>query len=129
MDKVLCPYCGNPAALVTGNELYPHRPDLYYKRSWVCEPCDAYVGCHKMSNHPNGKSGTTPLGSLAKRPLRELRTKCHKLFDPMWRSGRFSRGHAYKALAKRLNIKPQDCHFSWFNDEQCKLAIAALQER
>lgn len=28
---VSCPYCGERAKLVTGKDLYPHRPDLYAK--------------------------------------------------------------------------------------------------
>ena len=39
-----CPYCGKDAALVTGDKIYPHRPDLYDRNFWLCTACDAYVG-------------------------------------------------------------------------------------
>lgn len=53
---VICDYCGNKAAQVTGRKIYPHRPDLFSLRFWHCEPCKAWVGCHKivMLNHSAG---------------------------------------------------------------------------
>lgn len=43
MNTVLCNYCLNPAKLVTGADIYPHRPDLYSKQFWECKPCDAHI--------------------------------------------------------------------------------------
>lgn len=39
--SVICDYCDKPAELVTGAEVYPHRPDLHHKKFWLCKPCDA----------------------------------------------------------------------------------------
>lgn len=71
---MICSYCNNEAKLVSGNVIYPHRPDLAYLRFWQCAPCAAYVGCHK---------GTTkPLGRIANAELRQeikpLITKYYK---------------------------------------------------
>ncbi|MFV9178163.1 zinc-finger-containing protein, partial [Serratia marcescens] len=44
---VTCDYCGKPAALVRGFVIYPHRKDLANGYYWSCDPCGAYVGCHR----------------------------------------------------------------------------------
>jgi len=62
-----CDYCQQQAKLVTGDIIYPHRPDLYSKKIWHCEPCRAWVGTHK---------GTVkPLGRLANAELRSHHAK------------------------------------------------------
>lgn len=76
---VICSYCNKPAELVTGKEIYPHRPDLYPKKFWRCRPCTAYVGCHK----PNAGygDGTRPLGRLANAELRAAKSAAHAAFS------------------------------------------------
>lgn len=92
-----CPYCGNPAANVGGDVVYPHRPDLAPKRFWVCLPCDARVGCHGTSDRP--------LGRLANAELRQWKMKAHAVFDPIWKERRMSRGAAYRWLAEMLGVE------------------------
>jgi len=91
---VICPYCKNPAALVSGDVVYPHRPDLRAKRFYVCVPCDARVGCHDTSDRP--------LGRMANAELRAAKMRAHAAFDPIWKSGRMSRVDAYRWLARRM---------------------------
>lgn len=63
--------------LVTGREIYPHRPDLFSKSFWRCM-CGAYVGCHKGTKEP--------MGTAANEQLRRIRSTIHKLVDPLWLS-------------------------------------------
>ena len=116
-----CPYCSAPAALVGGDVVYPHRPDLASKRFWLCRPCDAYVGCHP---------GTTrPLGTPANADLRALRSQVHAALDPLWRSGRMRRSEAYERLAVALGIPGEECHVGMFDEARCRAAFGALREK
>lgn len=82
---VQCPYCQQPAALVTGAIVYPHRPDLHAKKFWYCVTDQAWVGCHP--------GGNQPMGRLADAALRRAKMAAHAVFDPRWASG--SRSAAY----------------------------------
>jgi hypothetical protein len=105
-----CPYCGNDAAFVKGSKIYPHRLDLYGKQFYLCEPCDAYVGCHK-----DGK----PLGRLANRQLRKAKMQAHAVFDPLWKDGPLSRAEAYRWLSKAMGLHPDETHIGMFDVGQC----------
>lgn len=118
-----CSYCGQPAVLVTGEAIYPHRPDLHSLRFWQCAPCDAFVGCHK-----NG-DGITPLGTLANRETREARKQAHAAFDPIWREGRMSRKKAYNWLASSLGYKQGKCHISWMTADECSRVVAITKDQ
>lgn len=123
-SKVLCPYCGAHAVMVTGEVIYPHRPDLYAKKFWWCAPCDAYVGCHP-ENPQFGQDGTRPLGRLADKNLRRLKWEAHSLFDPLWKEhGYFvNRKAAYRWLAGQLGIPVVKCHVGFFDTHKCLKAI------
>lgn len=54
MSELTCPYCGKPAQLVGGDVIYPHREDLHEKKFWLCTPCNAYVGCHRIQELDKG---------------------------------------------------------------------------
>lgn len=112
---ITCPYCNNVAKLVNGKEIYPHRPDLYEKSFYQCEPCGAYVGCH-----PGTKK---PLGRLANSELRKAKSTVHRVFDPIWKNGEIKRYKAYQWLADKLGIDILECHIGMFNIEICKKAI------
>ena len=104
---MICRYCGRPAKLASGYEVYPHRVDLHSKKFWVCFVCDARVGCHE---------GTTrPLGELANSELRDYRMRAHDEFDYIWKSGYMSRGQAYRWLASKLRIPREKCHIGKFD--------------
>lgn len=85
------------ARLTSGEEIYPHRPDLKLLPFWKCDTCGNYVGCHHMTKNP-----TRPLGCIPTPELREARKRLHKLIDPIWKSGQMSRGSLYKAIGKLL---------------------------
>lgn len=131
-----CPicYCGRTSVFLPSSE------DLYgteYGPVYFCEPCYAWVGCHK---------GTTkPLGRPATQPIREARKKAHAAFDPIWQSiwkelnqlhseklGRpapayYGKGPARKSiyawLAGEMDIPVEECHISWFDVDDCQRVI------
>lgn len=120
---ILCPYCEAPAVLVSGDVIYPYRSDLRAKRFWLCQPCDAYVGCHAA---PQG-DGTVPLGRLANAELRQAKIAAHAAFDPLWHQARpkrpMKRKAAYTWLAEQLGIPRKQCHIGKFDVEQCKRVV------
>ncbi len=130
--KVACPYCDRPAALVGGAAIYPHRPDLFGLKFWQCEPCDAYVGCHKAGSwrFERGQkirhTGIEPLGRLADATLRAAKQRAHAAFDPLWKAGRMSRPEAYAWLASALGISVDNCHIGMFDVDGCGAVVAAV---
>lgn len=116
-----CPYCGTVAQLVTGEAIYPRRPDLWAKRFWSCPPCKAYVGCHPGT--------TTPLGRLADATLRSAKQAAHALFDPLWQRGEMTREKAYAWLARELGIPGKDCHIGMFDVDTCVRVIEVCKKR
>lgn len=117
-----CPYCNGHPKIVSGEIIYPHRPDLYTKWFWRCAPCDAYVGCH-----PTG-SGKSPLGRLANKELRLAKSAAHASFDQIWRSGRMSRPDAYAWLAKAMGLPKDEAHIGMFNEQQCAQVVLLVAE-
>lgn len=113
----LCSYCGKQSDLVTGADIYPHRPDLFGKWFYECAPCNAYVGCH-----PTG-DGKSPLGRLANAELRRAKSIAHAAFDPLWKNGSMNRHQAYKYLAKEIGIPPESAHIGMFDVVQCKQVV------
>ncbi len=118
--NVICPYCNNKAELVSGEKIYPHRKDLYWLNFYLCEPCDAYVGTHKKGFNQNG---TKPLGTLANEELRSIRSVAHKHFDPLWKSGKVNRTHAYQLLSEHMGTKYNKTHIGMFDYEQCEKVL------
>ncbi len=133
MSAPICAYCGVRSKLVTGKELYPHRPDLYSLNFYQCAPCDAHVGCHK---------GTLkPLGRLANAELRKMKSATHAVFDPIWKSRydrkkqlnpsykkAMARGGRYKKLAELLGIEVKDCHIGMFDVATCQRVIRICED-
>ncbi|MGE8446733.1 MAG: zinc-finger-containing protein [Comamonas sp.] len=120
---VICDYCQRPAALVSGTDVYPHRPDLNTLKFWKCAGCKAWVGCHKNS------ADHAPLGRLADAKLRAAKSAAHAAFDPLWKSGEFSRSGAYSWLAARLGIAGDKCHIGMFDLATCSRVVNVVSER
>lgn len=123
MDKypipTKCPYC-NSEVIYTSNAAIYGR--IYGNgRCYKCTSCDAYVGVHNRSN--------IPLGRLANKELRELKKKCHSLFDPVWKLNKhLKREDAYACLAIKLGIPIHECHFGWFDGELLHKALEILRQ-
>lgn len=117
---VNCYYCGRQALLVSGTEIYPHRPDLTKTKFYLCRPCQAWVGVH-----PNSKN--VPLGRLANAELRAAKSAAHRAFDPLWKEGAMKRKEAYKWLQGALGLSAEQCHIGMFNERQCRDVIRVCQ--
>ena len=85
-----CNYCGQKAEWVENKEIYGRNYGSSYM-IWLCRDCNAYIGCHKNSQVPKGKT-------LAKKDLREARMKAHAIIDPLWQSGKYKRRTVYLRL-------------------------------
>ncbi len=96
---VSCDYCDKPAKLVSGEEIYPHRQDLWKIWLWSCDPCKAYVGCHGKSKKPKGR--------LANGQLRRAKMDAHAAFDPYWRKDGKKRQYCYEQLAIKMNMSAE----------------------
>lgn len=112
---VICNYCGEHAARLTGRDLFPHRPALADLHYYACRPCGAHVGCHPGTDRP--------LGLLANAELRRARTAAHAAFDPFWKTGLCTRTEAYRWLAAKLDIAAEECHIGEFELRTCEQVI------
>lgn len=113
----VCPFCGHPVIKTSNAVIYgkQYGSGVCYK----CTSCDAYVGCH-----PNG----SPLGTLANKATRDLRRRCHNVFDACWKLGGLSRSYCYAELSKRMNIPIKECHFAYFDIPKLTQALNILPE-
>lgn len=118
-----CPYCGCQSHIVDDTFIYKKS---YGGKVYVCEnypKCDAYVGCHR----DNGK----PLGRLANKQLRQMKSAVHLVFDSLWErkmkrdkcDKQTARTAAYKWLAEKMKIDFERCHIGEFDIEQCNRAL------
>ena len=115
-----CQHCGCEASLVTGREIYPHRPDLFAKNFYLCQ-CGAYVGTHPGTE--------TPLGRPSNAQLRAAKAAAHAAFDPIWKTGEMGRNAAYRWLGEQLGIPKADVHIGWFDVATCKRVVQICAER
>ena len=112
-----CHICGGSVRLGTHQEVYGmDYSDWPYV--YICDGCKSYVGLHPFTN--------IPLGIVAEKDTRKLRMKAKNLFEPLWQHGHMSRTEAYEWLAKEMGIAFGECHFGWFNDALCEIAIDTL---
>lgn len=109
-----CVECGKVASLTDGQSIYPHRPDLYEKRFYLCG-CGAYVGCHPGTEKPLGY----PCGATTRR----WRSEAHAAFDPIWRGKHMNRAKAYAWLADQLGMAGADCHIGMMNEQQARQVV------
>ena len=127
LAELACLECGGRRGIfVTGDRVYPHRPDLAAKRFWRCE-CGAFVGCHANSGKPLGR----PASQVTKR----ARRAAHDAFDRLWAPGlmnvssrRFSsRGEAYAWLAQELGIDRCRCHIGEMDAQTAQRVVAIVE--
>ena len=108
-----CPYCGNPTKLFEDSQIYGRS---YGSKCYVCEPCGAWVGCHKGTN----KS----LGRVANKKLRELKHQAHEAFDPIWKEGYMPRIGAYEILSIAFDLPTEQTHIGMFDEDMCHKVIS-----
>lgn len=85
---------------------------------FICDGCGGFVGCHD-----DGRS----LGIIANQEMRELKKKCHALFDPLWKTRKvLKRSDAYYKLSRQLGIKMKDCHFGHFDTDMLNKSLSIM---
>jgi hypothetical protein len=124
MSDLICAECGETEmTCVTGDVIYPHRPDLHAKWYWRCA-CGAYVGCHRDTKEPMG----TPAGPATRR----ARSEAHAAFDALWKrkvardgvSVKEARNAGYAWLAQQMGLDREDTHIGRFTADQCAQVVA-----
>lgn len=100
-QRLFCCECQKDveAENVSGNTIYPHRPDLAAKRFFRCPHCGEYVG-----THPDGR----PLGTIPTQELRILRYRIHLALDALWigkKGARWKRSKYYRKIAKHFDLE------------------------
>lgn len=121
----VCPYCAGKTKFYATSTLFYSGKD--YGPVWACEPCRAWVGCHKGTE--------TPLGRLADAELRDWKKSAHSFFDPLW-AAKMKKGFtknearnlAYKWLGKQLGTTEEYTHIGMFNVDQCKKVVEICKE-
>ncbi len=108
-----CPYCGNPTKLVEDSRIYGRS---YGAKCYICEPCGAWVGCHKGTDKA--------LGRIANKELRELKHQAHEAFDPLWKEGYLPRTSAYEVLSVAFGLPKEQTHIGMFDEGMCRKVIA-----
>lgn len=100
--ELWCCTCGEEtdARLTNGKEIYPHRADLRDIPRWICDICKNHVGCHHKTKTP-----TKPLGNIPSDEVKKARIHIHNLIDPVWKSGRLTRGQIYAHISRELGYQ------------------------
>lgn len=129
----ICPYCGEKSEIIESKELYGKD----YGKMYICKPCDAYVGTHKIYSIP------VALGRLANKELREAKKLAHGFFDQLWKTQKgiakmtdwFNqledkpvkfhsfRQRAYLWLSKVMDKPLSHTHIGMFDMEECDYVI------
>lgn len=107
-----CPYCGAPTKLVDDSQIYGQS---YGSKCYICEPCGAWVGCHRNTDKA--------LGRIADRELRQWKHLAHEAFDPLWKKGYLPRAIAYEILSLALGLPKEQTHIGMFDDSLCRKVI------
>ena len=108
-----CPYCGRPTRLVDSSVVYGRS---YGCKCYYCEPCQAWVGCHKGTDKA--------LGRIADKYLRELKRQAHESFDRIWNEGYIKRNEAYRLLSEALGLPVEQTHIGMFDEDLCRRTIS-----
>lgn len=118
--------------LCEGKVIYTSNSRIYGReygsgKMYYCTQCGAYVGTHE----PRPKEA---LGLLGNKEMRDMKMKCHDLFDKKWKNEPTSkkrhleRRRAYKMLSEQLGIPLEECHFGYFDMDMLNRAYCLLSE-
>lgn len=115
-----CDCCSSTNVDVVSNAVVYGKEYGKWPYMVLCQDCYAYVGLHPFTN--------IPLGTMANKNLRNLRTKSKNLFIKFQKENEYSRTDAYEYLADLMGIETKHCHFAQFNEEQCEEVIDILRD-
>ena len=105
--KKRCPYCHKShIKLMTQIEFW--KKDFDGGKLYVCQNCEARVGCHKGTD--------MPMGPLSDEECRQLRMEIHKIIDSKW-STKEQRQKVYEELAIKYG-KP--FHIGWLDKNRAR---------
>lgn len=119
-----CNLCGGDVYYISNSKIYGR--EYGSGKCYYCTNCGAYVGTHK----PRPKEA---LGILGNAKMREMKMKCHELFDRQWKKEKTqakrqtTRKKAYADLAVKLNISVDECHFGYFDMDMLNKAYGILK--
>lgn len=113
---MICPYCKKEAKWINNKEVYGKQFGRSYM-CYYCKDCDAYVGCHNNTKNP--------LGTMANASLRKMRQHVHSVLDPLWKSGKYTRGKIYQMLQDAFG---EPVHIGESDVEKCKEIIRTLEK-
>ena len=85
---------------------------------YFCPGCGRYVATHR-------KKPKDAMGIPGTSMERKLRRQCHEAFDATYESTR-GRNRAYHILSKALNIREEDCHFGYMEEDMLKKALEEI---
>lgn len=117
-----CPHCGSKVNIEPNSTVYRGRSYGEWPWVYVCEDdeCDSYVGLHPYTS--------IPLGTLANKQIREARKRSKAVFNQYMNEKGIGRSQAYSNLAQCMGIDVNDCHFGWFDVQQCDEAQTHLHD-
>lgn len=116
-----CDCCDSTDVVLTDNKVLYGTSKGDWPLIYLCNTCEAAVSCHKGTDQP--------MGLMADRQTRRLRSQAHKQFDKLWAEGLINRDKAYEELANHLLLEGDKCHISMFDGDQCKATIAFAKQR
>lgn len=119
----ICRYCGGKITLTAARTVYGdavYRLGLEHEKIYLCQNCNARVGCHKGTDRP--------LGNVANEVLRLKRMETHSVFDAFWRSHGMTRTGAYKWLAQKMELPEKHTHIGSFEMDACEQVIGLCRE-
>jgi hypothetical protein len=92
--KILCVGCDKEvdARETGGQEIYPHRTDLYHLKFLKCDTCGNYKAF-------DGEKTPTLIPTPE---LRKVRMEIHAILDPLWKAKKIKRGQAYAYISHRI---------------------------
>jgi len=114
-----CRYCSGQVDLVCNSVLYKGRSYGDWPYAYLCNDCWAFVGLHPETD--------IPLGTLANNALRASRNRSKAAFHKYLDETGMKRTQAYRWLAEQMKIDTGECHFGWFEQDQCERAEVILQ--
>ncbi|MCQ9423440.1 DUF3268 family zinc-finger domain-containing protein [Pseudomonas sp. LJDD11] len=114
-----CRYCAGQVELINNSKIYG-REYGEWPFAYRCEDCKSYVGLHPSTD--------IPLGTLATAQLRKDRNASKAMFHKVKERKGLSRTLAYQWLAGKMCIPVGNCHFGWFEQEDCEKASSICIE-
>ncbi|AZD50539.1 zinc-finger-containing protein [Pseudomonas chlororaphis] len=109
-----CRYCAGHVELINNSRIYG-REFGEWPYAYRCDDCGAYVGLHPSTD--------IPLGTLATAQLRKDRNLSKAMFHKVKERRGLTRSLAYEWLAGKMGIPVGQCHFGWFDQDECAQAM------